>query len=190
LTSTHDPMKDAGGRLDRQTLDAVYSVAYEELRRIAKSVKYSGPVCTLTPSTLVQEAWLRLAKSRTLALYSEIQFKFIAAEAMYQILVEAARRRSTEKRGANKVFISFDDSLGVSDCCSRDVLALRDALDELEQLNHRQAEMVKSRYFGGLDNTEIASLLGVSKATVDRDWRATRAWLRTKIPRGMSGAPS
>jgi hypothetical protein len=89
-------MTDGGRPLDRQTLDTIYSAAYEELRRLASSVKYAGSPATLNPSTLVQEAYLRLAKSRTLAGYFEIQFKHIASRAMYQILVEAARRRSTE----------------------------------------------------------------------------------------------
>jgi RNA polymerase sigma factor (TIGR02999 family) len=170
--------------LDRQTLDEVYSAAYDELLRIASFVKHnSGPAATITPSTLVQEAWLRLAKSRKLAQYSEIQFKYIAARAMYEILVDAARRRSAEKRGGKEFFVTFDESLAAPDACSRDILALRDALDELERVNHRQAEMVKGRYFSGLEATEIASVLGVSKATVDRDWRAAKAWLKARVRR-------
>jgi RNA polymerase sigma-70 factor, ECF subfamily len=183
LTSSHDAITNGGIPLDRQTFDVLYSAAYEDLRQLARSVKYSRPPSTLTPSTLVQEAWLRLAKSPKLAQYTETQFKFIAAQAMFDILVEAARRRSTRKRGGEKIFVTFDDALDAPDACSRDILALRDALDELEHRNHRQGEMVRARFFGGLESTEIASLLGVSKSAVDRDWRAARAWLKAEMRR-------
>ncbi len=118
---------DGRRMLDRQTLDVVYSAAYEELRRLARSVKNSWPACTLTPSTLVHEAWLKLAKSSTMSRYSELQFKYIASQAMYEILVDVARRQSAVKRGGREVFVALDDSLDLFASCSSDILVLRDA---------------------------------------------------------------
>jgi RNA polymerase sigma factor (TIGR02999 family) len=172
---------DGRRMLDRQTLDVVYSAAYEELRRLARSVKNSWPACTLTPSTLVHEAWLKLAKSSTMSRYSELQFKYIASQAMYEILVDVARRQSAVKRGGREFFVALDDSLDLSASCSSDILVLRDALEELTELSPRQAEIIKSRFFGGLLEAEIASVLGISKATTGRDWRAAKAWLRSRI---------
>jgi len=173
---------------DRQALDSLFSIAYEELRRLARSVKYSGPKATITPSTLVNEAWLKLAKASKLTLSSELHFKNVAAQAMYQILVEAARRRAASKRGGAARFVTFDESLGVPACCERDVLALHEALEELGRMNPRQATLVKSRYFGGLGVAETAALLGVSEKTIDRDWRAAKAWLASEIRRGAAFA--
>jgi RNA polymerase sigma-70 factor, ECF subfamily len=173
-------------RQDRQALDSLFSIAYEELRRLARSVKYSGPKATITPSALVNEAWLNLAKASKLTLCSELHFKNVAAQAMYQILVEAARRRTASKRGGAAVFVTFDESIGVPACCERDVLALHAALEELSRMNPRQATLVKSRYFGGLDVAETAELLGVSEKTIDRDWRAAKAWLASEIRRGAT----
>ena len=173
-------------RQDRQALDSLFSIAYEELRRLARSVKYSGPKATITPSALVNEAWLKLAKASKLSVSSELHFKNVAAQAMYQILVEAARRRTASKRGGAAVFVTFDKSIGVAACCERDVLALHAALEELNRMNPRQATLVKSRYFGGLGVAETAALLGVSEKTIDRDWRAAKAWLASEIRRGAA----
>jgi RNA polymerase sigma factor (TIGR02999 family) len=176
-----NPIPDARRMLDRQTLDVVYSAAYEELRRLARSVKNSWPACALTPSTLVHEAWLKLAKSSTMSRYSELQFKYIAAQAMYEILVDVARRNSALKRGGKEILVALDDSMDLSVSCGSDILALRDALEELTELSPRQSEIVKSRFFGGLTEAEIASVFEVSKATAGRDWRSAKAWLKSKI---------
>jgi RNA polymerase sigma factor (TIGR02999 family) len=171
---------------DRQALDRLFSIAYEELRRLARSVKYSGPKATITPSTLVNEAWIKLAKSSKLTVDSELHFKNIAAQAIYQILVEAARRHAARKRGGGSVFVTFDESMGTGVSCEREVLALHSALEELARMNPRQAALVKSRYFGGLDIAETAAVLGVSEKTVDRDWRAAKAWLASEIRRSAA----
>ena len=173
-------------RQDRNALDSLFSIAYEELRRLARSVKYSGPKATITPSALVNEAWLKLAKASKLIVCSELHFKNVAAQAMYQILVEAARRRTASKRGGAAAFVTFDESIGVAACCERDVLALHAALEELDRMNPRQATLVKSRYFGGLGVAETAALLGVSEKTIDRDWRAAKAWLASEIRRSAA----
>jgi RNA polymerase sigma factor (TIGR02999 family) len=166
----------------RQALDAMFSVAYEELRRIAASVQYSGPNVNVSTSTLINEAWLKLVNSSKLELQSKLHFTCVAAKAMRQIVVDIARRRGASKRAA--LFVTFDEALGVSVSRNRDVIALDAALDELARLNPRQARAVELRFFGGLNVTEMVNVLGVSESTIDRDWRVARAWLEAEIARG------
>jgi RNA polymerase sigma factor (TIGR02999 family) len=169
---------------DRRALDHLFSVAYEELRRLASGVRHGDPGATLSPTALVNEAWLKLADSPHVASTSPLHFRRIAARAMRQVLIEAARRRHADKRGGDDaVMVTWDDSLGGATCAADDVLALDAALDELARIHPRQAMMVESRFFGGLDVSETAELLGVSEATVLRDWRAARAWLAVELGR-------
>jgi RNA polymerase sigma-70 factor, ECF subfamily len=167
---------------DRRVLDHLFSVAYEELRGLAASVKRSDPNASLTPTTLVNEAWLKLANSPELASTSPLHFKRIAARAMRQVLIEAARRRQAEKRGGrDAVFVTFDESLETPAASDEQLLALDDALQALAQASPRQASMVEGRFFGGLDVAETAQLLEISEATVLRDWRAARAFLAVQL---------
>ena len=184
MTHGFEPV-DSGRTLeDRRALDDLFSITYEELRRLASSVKRGDPGATLSPTTLVNEAWLKLANSPHLATTSRLHFKRIAARAMRQILIEAARRRNSHKRGGGEVaVVSFDESLDQTASCGEDLLALDAALEELAHMNPRQAMMVESRFFGGLEIGEIATLLGVSEATVLRDWRASKAWLAHELRR-------
>src|SRR5205807_749746 len=113
---------------------------------------------------------------------SQLHFKRIAARAMRQILIEATRRRRSAKRGgADACPVVFDESVDQVASTGRELLALDAALDDLARLHPRQALLVESRYFGGLDVAETAQLLEVSEATVLRDWRAARAWLAAQI---------
>src|ERR1700757_4395215 len=167
---------------DRQALDQLFSVTYEELRRLASTVRRGDPSATLSPTALVNEAWLKLADSHRLATTSKLHFKRIAARAMRQLLVEAARRRKAGKRGGGaEVTVAFDESLQKPASGGQDLLLLDRALDDLARMNPRQAVMVESRFFGGLDIPEIASLLSISEATVLRDWRAAKAWLAHEL---------
>ena len=167
---------------EREALDALFSAAYEELRRLARSVRRSDPRATLSPTTLVNEAWLKLADSPPAMVASPLHFKRIAARAMRQVLVDAARRRGTHKRGGSDlVVVTLDDDAGTRDTGSDELLALDEALHELARISPRQATMVESRFFGGLEVNETAELLGISEATVLRDWRAARAWLAHRM---------
>jgi RNA polymerase sigma factor (TIGR02999 family) len=172
---------------ERRTLDQLFSVTYEELRRLASSVKRSHPGATLSPTTMVNEAWVKLAKSPRFASTSRLHFKRIAARAMRQVLVEAARRRNASKRGGDEgiTVVVFDESQGQTASCGQDLLALDTALEELARIQPRQAMMVESRFFGGLDITETAALLDVSEATILRDWRAAKAWLAHELRRAQ-----
>jgi RNA polymerase sigma factor (TIGR02999 family) len=164
---------------ERQALDQLFSLAYEELRRLASSVKRGDPSNTLSPTALVNEAWLKMAKHPGIAAASQLHFKRIAARAMRQLLVEAARRRNAHKRGGDgeAVFVCFDDSFDRAATGPEKLLALDTALTELARLEPRQALIVESRFFGGLEVSEISNLIGVSEATILRDWRAAKAWL-------------
>ena len=169
--------------LQRETLDEMFSVAYEELRRLAASVGRDDPGATLSPTALVNEAWLKLSSSPGVQPASRLHFKRIAARAMRQVLIEAARRRKADKRGGGALAVTFDDGLQESTTCDDELLALDEALGQLARLEPRQAEMVESRFFGGLDVSETAQLLHVSEATILRDWRAARAWLARELRR-------
>lgn len=165
---------------DVAALDHLFSITYEELRRLAASVGRADPSATLSPTALVNEAWLKLAGSPHLAQTSPLHFKRIAARAMRQVLIEAARRRHAGKRGAGAVVVTFDEAI-VDVSSSEDLLELDAALEELARLSPRQALLVESRFFGGLDVAEAAALLGVSEATALRDWRAAKAWLAREL---------
>jgi RNA polymerase sigma factor (TIGR02999 family) len=167
----------------RRELDDLFAATYEELRRLASAVKGRDPGATLNPTALVNEAWLKMAGSAGLTTTSELHFKRIAARAMRQVLIEAARRRNTQKRGAGSepVFVTLEAFPSRTTFVIDELIALDGVLEELERMNPRQAMMVESRFFGGLEIPEIAQLLEVSEATVLRDWRAARAWLAHEL---------
>ena len=166
---------------EKQALDHLFSVTYEELRRLASTIKRTDASYTLNPTALVNEAWLKLVKSPPFETTSRLHFKRIAARAMRQVLIEAARRRNAGKRAGQVVFADVDLAVSEAPLGGDQLLALDEALQELEQLEPRQAMMVESRFFGGLDVTETAALLEVSEATVNREWRAAKAWLKHKL---------
>ncbi len=165
----------------RRALDELFSVTYEELRRLAASVRRSERGTTLSPTALVNEAWIKLSATPAVAHTSKLHFQRIAGRAMRQVLIEAARRRLARKRGGpDAVFVTFDDSMHDT-ASARELVGLDTALAELARFHPRQAQMVESRFFGGLDVAETAELLGVSEATVLRDWRAARAFLSREL---------
>jgi RNA polymerase sigma factor (TIGR02999 family) len=165
----------------RTLVDNLFSATYEELRRLASYVNRGQGRSSLSPTTLVNEAWLKLSGSHSHQFQSVLHFKATAARAMRQILVEAARRQGSQKRGGGEVvFVDFDD-LAAPIQCDRQLLALHESLDELARVNPRQALLVESRYFGGMEVSETAELLKVSEATVLRDWRVAKAFLGVQI---------
>ena len=171
------PVEKAG-----ETLDEMFTVAYEELRRIAASLKRGDQSATLNPTALVNETWLKLARARGLQVESRLHLKRIAAHAMRYILADAARRRPSSNHGNNDevIFLTFTD-FAKPVKCDKQFLALHDALDELERMAPRQAVVVECRFFGGFDVPELVELLNVSEATITRDWRAAKAWLAAEI---------
>jgi RNA polymerase sigma factor (TIGR02999 family) len=174
---------------ERREMDYLFSITYEELRRLAARVRLGDPSLTLNTTALVNEAWLKLAGSPRFASTSQLHFKRIAARAMRQLLVEAARRRTAGKRGSGAILVPLDDAGDMVSSAS-ELLALDTALEQLASVSPRQAQLVEARFFGGLEVPETAALLEVSEATVLRDWRAARAWLarelRKQTPRNGS----
>jgi RNA polymerase sigma factor (TIGR02999 family) len=157
--------------------DDLFSLAYEELRRLAGSVRRGDPNASINPTALVNEAWLKLAASPPADGLSRLHFKRIAARAMRQVLVEAARRRGAHKRGDGTAAVTFDEELDYPVTGAGQLLGLDAALEELGRFDPRQAAIVEARFFGGLDVAETAELLQISEATVLRDWRVAKAWL-------------
>jgi RNA polymerase sigma factor (TIGR02999 family) len=177
---------------ERESLDERFSLVYEELRRLASTVLRGEQNGKLTPTTLVHEAWLKLAHSPEIADTTPLHFRRIAARAMRQVLVEAARRRHALRRRDNELLVTFDESLpgmagisGLPGSSGKDILALDSALDRLGQISARQAALVEARFFGGLEVTELAELLDISESTVAREWRSARAWLALEIRRSL-----
>ena len=172
---------------DREAFDEQFSLVYEELRRLASGVLRLEQQARLSPTTLVHEAWMKLAHTPQLAGTSPLHFRRIAARAMRQVLVDAARRRNAQIRRDGEMLVTFDELVpGSRNLASpKDILALDGALDELGCISERQAKLVEARFFGGLEISELAELLGVSEATVSREWRVARAWLAVEIRRSL-----
>jgi RNA polymerase sigma factor (TIGR02999 family) len=173
--NAHDPVPNRG------SLDELFSATYAELRRLAVSVRGDDARATINPTALVNEAWVKLAGSPEVANTSLLHFKRIAARAMRQVLIEGARKRAADKRGSDAVMVTFDDTADQIATDASQLLALDQALQDLARLSPRQAAVVENRFFGGLDIPETAQLLGISEATVLRDWRAARAWLAREL---------
>lgn len=168
--------------LERDDLDRLYSAAYAELKRLARSVRRRDRGHSLTTTALVNEAWLKLARSPTLTVHSGVHFKRVVVRAMRQLLVEAARRRRAAKRGGGEdLVVTIPDDLLPGMAPDDYVIALDEALARLAARYPRQARTVETRYFGGFDVHETAAVLDISRATVERDCRFAKAWLRAEI---------
>jgi len=173
----------SNGSDERRNVDDLFSATYEELRRLASTVRRHDPSTTLNPTALVNEAWIKLAASPGFAAMSPLHFKRIAARAMRQVLIEAARRRNSQKRGGGGMFVTLDGASAAAMSVGTELIALDGVLDELARMNPRQATMVEARFFGGMETAEIAMLLEVSEATILRDWRVAKAWLARELRR-------
>jgi RNA polymerase sigma factor (TIGR02999 family) len=169
---------------DRRALDELFSATYEELKRLAASVRTDFPRSTLNPTALVNEAWAKLARSPRFAHLPRIEFRRIAAHAMRQVLVEAARRRGAHKRGPTLFRVTFDEALAVADSDAQQIIEIDEALEKLAAVDPKQAEVVEHRFFAGNTNAEIAELMGMSESSVERAWRAASAWLNKNLHHG------
>jgi len=157
--------------------DQLASRVYDELHRIAVSaMRAESAGHTLQPTELVDEAFVRLMGQRTTTWQNRSHFYALAAQTIRRILIDHARRRRRIKRD-HGVRVTLDESLGEESGDSLDLIALDDALQQLDSLAPRQARVVELRFFGGLEVVETAEVLGVSPATVKRDWTFARAFL-------------
>ena len=171
---------------DRQALDALFESVYGELKRLARiqRSRWTGDE-TLNTTALVHEAYFKLVGGRASGWNDRSHFYAVASRAMRQILVTYAERRLTEKRGGGAERVPLDRANPVAPEVAEDILAMHEALDRLAKLDERQSRVVEYRFFAGMTVSDTAELLGLSPATVKRDWAVASAWLR----REMTGAP-
>jgi RNA polymerase sigma factor (TIGR02999 family) len=166
---------------DESTLNALMELVYPELREMARAYfRRERPEHVLQPTALVNEAYIRLVAHEHHDWRNRAHFFGAAAQVMRRILVDYARASRAQKRWGDHVALS-DIADPVADGRSVEMLALDDALSELEKLSARQARIVELRYFGGLSIAEAAEALGVNVRTADRDWAAARVWLRRRL---------
>jgi RNA polymerase sigma factor (TIGR02999 family) len=152
------------------------------MKRIAASyLQLESATVTLSPTVLVHEAYVKLTKQVSNRYQSRGHFLAIAATMMRRILVDHARARKRIKRGGDLVRVVFDDDLKLTTSKDGDILALEEFLQELGQLDERQAKIVEMRFFGGMTVPEVAEVLGLSTRTIENEWRMCRAWLRKRI---------
>jgi len=168
------------GQTDRNDSDSLVELLYTDLRRIARAERRraSSPA-TLQTTALIHEAYLKLRGSGTWA--NRQHFMRAAAQAMRQVLVDAARARLRDKRGGGIATLPLDDIDAASDTPDELVLQIDDALDKLGELDERLAQVVECRFFAGYDEEETAQALDVTSRTVRRDWVKAKAWLYSKL---------
>lgn len=163
--------------------DKLFTLAYEELRRLAASVSRSGQRHTLSPTALVNEAWIKMAASPGARFEDALHFKRVAAGAMRQILMDYARRKIAQKRGGGDAgsFVTFNEETCPGAASPIGMIALNEALEELARKSPRQAEVAVLRIFQDMEMGEIAVALKISEITVHRDWKVIRAWLSAQL---------
>jgi RNA polymerase sigma factor (TIGR02999 family) len=168
---------------NQAALDELLPLVYDELRRQARRYMRAQPAGhTLQTTALVHEAYLRLIGQSSVEWQGRAHFFGVAAKAMRSILVDHARARNAAKRGGAARALTLDEAGGIAGPqASVDVLALDEALGRLAELDSRKSQLVELRYFGGLGIDEAAAVLGVSPATVKREWTTARAWLRREL---------
>lgn len=175
-------LKDWSGG-DQAALDQLMPLVYDELHRLAhQHMRRENPGHMLQTSALINEAYLRLVEDQPKMRWeNRTQFFGIAARLMRRIMVDEARRRNSAKRGGGAIQVSLVEATSVSTEQAANVVALDDALKQLETIDTRQSEIVELRFFGGLSIEETADVLKVSPGTVMRDWTFARAWLRNRM---------
>jgi len=163
---------------DRTALDQMTPLLYEELRRLARYFLASErPNHTLQPTALVHEAYIRLIDQHSVDWRNRAHFLGLAASMMRRILINHAEARAAAKRNAGDAALALEDALGVFSDPRIDLLELNRSLDRLTSLDPRQGQVVELRYFGGLSVDETAEVLGISPATVKREWSTAKVWL-------------
>jgi RNA polymerase sigma factor (TIGR02999 family) len=178
---------------DKNALDRLFPVVYRELRRVAShQLANERGDHTLQPTALVHEAYLRLISQHSVDWSNRAHFFSIAAEMMRRILVNHAIEKKAQKRGAGETVISLDDigggifgkeisGRGISVSDGFDVILLDEILKRLGEMDARQAKIIELRFFGGLTVPEVAEVLKISEATVNREWRSAKAWILAQM---------
>lgn len=172
---------------DPRALERLMPLVLDQVRDLAaRALARESPAHTLQPTALVNEVYLRLAGRRSVQWKNREQFFGFLADLMRRILVDHARRQRTSKRGGDAVKVTLDVVADVADIPSPDLVALNDALETLETIDRRQCRIVELKFFIGLKNEEAAEVLAISVKTVERQWKAAKAWLLREISRTES----
>lgn len=180
------PLLDACAGHDAAAWERLLPLVYAELRRLAQHyMKGERAEHTLQPTALVNEVYLRLAEVDRMQWRDRAHFIGTAATLMRRVLVDYARSRASDKRGGRLSVTSFNDDHVADPGRALDVVALDDALTTLAQLDPRQSQVVELRFFGGLTLQETADALGISPATVKREWTMAKAWLHDQLRNSM-----
>lgn len=168
----------------KKVLDEQFPAVYGQLRRIARSMLGNRANATLTPTSVVHEAYARLAVSGKIPEVTELSFRRIAAHVMRQVLSDAARQRMAAKRGGTEAIrVPLDPTVEAANMSVDRILLVNDFLDRLHDISPRQASLVELLFFGGLTITEASAELDISESCAQRDWRMARAWLSSELRR-------
>ena len=175
------------GRGNQEAREALIPVVYDELRRLARRhLWHERPDHTLQSAALVNEAYLRLVRQQPPQWQNRAHFFGVAAQMMRHILVDHARNRLAAKRGGGAARLTLDADVGFAQKSDVDLIALDAALEKLAALDPPQSRLIELRFFGGLSIEETAVVMGISPATVKREWATARAWLRREMKRDTS----
>jgi len=173
-------LKWSGG--DPAALERLMPLVYNELRRLAvRYLRRERANHSLQPTALVNEAYLRMVDQQKVEWQGRAQFYGLASRLMRNILVDHARSRQAAKRGGQQYRVSFDSDKQIGDNPQIEFIAVHEALEHLETFDPQKARIVELRFFGGLSIEETAEVLGIGHATVERDWKLARAWLRREL---------
>lgn len=166
------------GNGDQAALDKLLPLVNAELRLLAKRyMRRESPGHTLQTSALVNEAYLRLVDQKHVQWQNRAHFLGIAAQLMRRILIDHARKAQYAKRGGGALRVSLDETAAVTEAKAAELLAVDEALEKLTAMDARKGRLVELRFFGGRTEEETAEVLGISVPTVQREWRAAKAWL-------------
>src|SRR5687767_2234078 len=167
---------------DKEALDTLMPVVYDELRRqAARYLRRERVGHTLQTTALIHEAYLRLIDQKNVHWQNRAHFFGIAAQLMRRILVDHARTRKRAKRGGSDIRVPFDEANAMAQGQDLDIVALDEALERLAEIDEQQSRIVELKFFSGLTVEETAEVLGISPATVKRDWSMAKAWLHREI---------
>jgi RNA polymerase sigma factor (TIGR02999 family) len=171
---------------DHSALEQLTPIIYGDLLRVARArLRREPDECTLEPTALVHEAYLRLADQKHLRAENRMHFYAIAANTMRRVLIEHARRRRAQKRGGG-IRITLHTGMDVAEDRAPDLVVLDEVLSKLSEIDTRKSQAIELKFFGGLSTEEIGQVLGISVATVGRELRLGQAWIRREMSRRPS----
>ncbi|GAB5522014.1 MAG: ECF-type sigma factor [Rhodothermales bacterium] len=166
---------------DAAAFDRLFALVYQELQHLAHKVRSDRPGAEMSTMSLVHEAYVKLLPSQHMAWNDRLHFYRVAARAMRQLLVNAAEQKATQKRGGDVLHVTLTELNAPKRRSFEHLIVLNDALNRLERMSPRQAQIVEYRVFGGFTIAETAKMIGVSPITVRREWAAARAWLSVQM---------